>query len=534
MTTADVVKSPIPVASRHLVGACLMLIAGLAAVAFFWDGILFLGSAWSTAEYSHGLIIPVLSSMMFLREMRTVPPAPVTDRDRLPGLAVLLLALLVGLIGNLARIPDVVSYAMIIWVAAMVLITFGWTRGRIFWPSVLHLVFMLPLPGLIYYKLTTNLQLFSSELGIWLVQAAGIQAYLDGNIIDLGSYKLHVAEACSGLRYLFPIMSFSYVFAVLYRGPVWHKIVLLLSAAPITVIMNSFRIGLVGVIVEHFGIEHAEGLSHFMEGWVIFIVCVAMLFGMARLMLTMQRTPMTLTEALDLDFENIAPQFARLRRPEASVVLAAAAVLMAGAALALHVAPDRPRAEIVREPLMFFPPQLGTWRAGPARLLDPDIARVLGADDYRSTVYTSPDATAPVDFFVAWYEDQTRGGIHSPEICLPGSGWEIAEISRIDVADRIGLPDELPLNRAVIQRGFDRVMVYYWFEQYAGPKAWDFAAQVALLWSGIRYGRTDGALGRLTTPIRPDETDAQAEARLLNLLQSAIIPLDRFVPRYKQ
>ena len=55
----------------------------------------------------------------------------------------------------------------------------------------------------------------------------GVPVYLDGNVIDLGVYKLQVAEACSGLRYLFPIMSFSYVFAVLYRGSIWHKVVLL-------------------------------------------------------------------------------------------------------------------------------------------------------------------------------------------------------------------------------------------------------------------------------------------------------------------
>jgi exosortase len=69
-----------------------------------------------------------------------------------------------------------------------------------------------------------------------------VPVFLEGNIIDLGVYKLHVAEACSGLRYLFPILSFSYIFAVLYKGPMWHKAVLLISAAPITVLMNSVRI----------------------------------------------------------------------------------------------------------------------------------------------------------------------------------------------------------------------------------------------------------------------------------------------------
>ena len=95
--------------------------------------------------------------------------------------------------------------------------------------------------------------------------------FLEGNVIDLGVYKLQVAEACSGLRYLFPIMSFSYVFAVLYRGPVWHKIVLLLSAVPIAVLMNSFRIGVIGVLVDRYGIGQAEGFLHFFEGWIIFL-----------------------------------------------------------------------------------------------------------------------------------------------------------------------------------------------------------------------------------------------------------------------
>lgn len=531
MTTIETAGVPPAATASYRMGLGLFAVAALGAAGFFWQGILHLGQAWSTAEYSHGPIIPVLSSVMFLREMRTVPPAHVAAPDRWPGIAVLAVALLLGLAGNLARIPDIVAYAMIVWIAGMVLIAFGWRRGLVFWPSVLHLVFMLPLPGVIYYKLTTNLQLFSSELGIALVQMAGVQAYLDGNIIDLGTYKLHVAEACSGLRYLFPIMSFSYVFAVLYRGPVWHKAVLLLSAAPITIVMNSVRIGIVGVMVEYFGIEHAEGFSHFMEGWVIFVVCVALLFGLARLMLVLQRSPMTLTDALDLDMDGLGPQLARMLRPERSAALAAAAMLMAGSALALHASPERTRVEIDREPLMFFPPQLGDWRSGPAHVLDPTVVDVLGADDHRGATYVARGARAPVDLFIAWYEDQTRGGIHSPEICLPGSGWEIAQINRIDVSGGLGLDEAFPVNRAVIQKGFDRVLVYYWFEQYGGRTAWDFAAKVALLIDGIRHGRTDGALVRLSTPIRPDESDADAQRRLDDLLGVMIGPMSRFVPR---
>ena len=113
---------------------------------------------------------------------------------------------------------------------AILLISFGWSQGKRFWPPVLHLVYMLPLPGVLYFKMSTFLQAISSELGVWFLQLMSVPVFLEGNIIDLGVYKLHVAEACSGLRYLFPILSFSYIFAVLYKGPMWHKAVLLLAA----------------------------------------------------------------------------------------------------------------------------------------------------------------------------------------------------------------------------------------------------------------------------------------------------------------
>jgi exosortase/archaeosortase family protein len=113
--------------------------------------------------------------------------------------------------------------------------------------------------------------------------------------------KLQVAEACSGLQYLFPILSFSYLFAILYRGPMWHKAVLLLLAAPLTVFMNSFRIGMIGVIVNSYGLGWVEGFTHFFEGWVIFIACVAILFLTAVILQRTTRNPLPLSQAIDLD-----------------------------------------------------------------------------------------------------------------------------------------------------------------------------------------------------------------------------------------
>jgi len=317
-------------------GMFWLVVASIGAAIFFIDGVDALLAAWQLPEYSHGPLIPVLSAFLFLRQLKEYPVEPGPKRDRWIGVSVLLLAIVIGTLGKLANIADIVAYATIIWVGGILLVSFGWKTGKHFWPPVLHLVYMLPLPGVIYYKMSTYLQFISSELGVWLLQLLSIPVFLDGNIIDLGVLKLHVAEACSGLRYLFPILSFSYIFAVLYKGPMWHKAVLLISAAPITIVMNSVRIAVAGYIVNYYGLEWVEGFSHFFEGWVIFLACIILLFALAWLMLRLQPKKMSLVDALDLDTDGLVPQAMRLRFVQPSVAMISAAVMMVAAAGAWH------------------------------------------------------------------------------------------------------------------------------------------------------------------------------------------------------
>lgn len=513
-------------------GIFWFLVAVGGAAVFFSYGIEALLIAWQKPEYSHGPLIPVLSLLLFLRQLKEVPIEEGPVHDPWPGFAVMILAALMGLAGNLAKIADITAYAIIIWVWGVLLVSFGWRRGLQFWPPVLHLVYMLPLPDMFYYKLSTYLQYISSEIGVQFLHWLNVSVYLEGNIIDLGVYKLHVAEACSGLRYLFPILSFSYIFAVLYRGPMWHKAVLLLSAAPITVLMNSVRIAIAGVLVNLYGVEWVEGFTHFFEGWVIFISCVLILFGIAWALLFLRRDRLSLVDALDLDTAGLGAQAMRLSLIQPSRALITGAMMIVAAAAAWETAPARETFSPDREPFALFPKHLGEWRSSPPEFLEADVERVLGADDYYQVMLNAPGTKVPVGLFMAWYNDQSQGGVHSPEVCLPGSGWEIAWLERTEISGQIGHPGEFNLNRAIIQKGQTRMMVYYWFEQKGRKVAWDIAAKAHLLIDGITTGRTDGGIVRLTTLIAPGESDADAEARLQDVLQQVIEPLPRFVPSH--
>jgi exosortase D (VPLPA-CTERM-specific) len=511
-------------------GLVWLLVAVVLAGVFFVDGLDALLTAWALPEYSHGPLIPILSGLLFLRQLKEYPPEPGPKRDRWVGVTVIFAALAMGTLGKLANISDIVAYATILWVGGILLVSFGWKTGKHFWPPVLHLVYMLPLPGVLYFKLNTWLQLVSSELGVFFLQLANVPVFLEGNIIDLGVLRLHVAEACSGLRYLFPIMSFSYIFAVLYRGPMWHKAVLLISAAPITVFMNSLRIAVAGIIAQHYGTDWLDGFTHFFEGWVIFAACVAILFLLAWLLLFLQPKKMSLTEALDLETDGLMTQAARIRLVQPSAALITAAALSLGAVAAFQALPDRDGQLIERDSFQFFPRTLGDWdQVGPRERLEDSVAAGLGADDYHSITLSRSALEPGVGLFMAWYEDQSQGGVHSPEICLPGSGWEIAWLERTDIAAEMGTETEFNINRAIIQHGETRMMVYYWFQQGERRIAWDFAAKFYLMVDGIRTGSTDGALVRLTTVI-DDGDETAAEARLRDVLGTLMPHLPRFIP----
>jgi EpsI family protein len=174
---------------------------------------------------------------------------------------------------------------------------------------------------------------------------------------------------------------------------------------------------------------------------------------------------------------------------------------------------------------------LGDWQQrGPEERLSPEIAKALGADDYRQVTLVRDAATPWVGLFMAFYHDQSKGGVHSPEICLPSSGWEIAKLERVDIAPRLGSEGQFLLNRAIIQKGEARMMVYYWFQQGDRRVAWDVAAKFYLLADGIRSGQTDGGIVRLTTAMGSEESEESAEARLLEMTREVIAPLPRFIP----
>lgn len=504
----------------------ILLVVGLTTV--FFDGLMAMVDKWQQEEYNYAYLVPIISAWM-VWQVRGELAARHPQGSWL-GVLVVMIGLLIGFFGELSTIYTLIHYALVIMIFGMALAWVGLEGLKVIWAPLVYLLFMVPLPDFLYSNLSAELQLISSELGVMFIRMLGIPVFLEGNVIDLGVYKLQVVEACSGLRYLFPLMSFGFLCAYLYRGPWWHKVLLFISTVPITVFINSFRIGVTGVLVDNIGIESAEGFLHLFEGWIIFLFAVAIFFAEMLLLARLSGRRAALADLLRLDAMWPGKQNAEPLRRGLSRPLIASAVILAAAAVAANSVSARQEAVPVRESFLSFPMRLGQWQ-GHDNAMEQQYLDVLKLDDYILADYWRPDERLPVNFYVAYYNSQRTGSsAHSPRSCIPGGGWEITQLS--DRAVENVTPEGEPVNvkRAVIAKGLSKQLVYYWFEQRGRHMTDEYTVKLMIFWDALTKNRTDGAMIRLVTPI-PEGTDASAaDERLADFMRVAYQHIEPYVP----
>lgn len=502
----------------------LALVAILAAMIGFRGGLAELFHRWTTQEeYSHGFIIPLVT--VWLLWTRRDALIANLGKPSWAGVALVALAIAMLIVGELSAIFILSQIGFIVVIMGIVLALGGYPLLRTALLPIAFLVFAIPLPYFIDAMLTLRLQLISSELGVWFIRLFDIPVYLDGNIIDMGTYKLQVVDACSGLRYLYPLLSLSFLAAYLFHGPLWQRMVVFLSSVPIAIGMNGLRIGLVGILVAHWGNQMAEGVLHFFEGWVIFLGCAAILALEVYLFAFASRK--SFFEAFYFPRLSASKRFAYMT-PKLKPIVASLMLLFIGG-LSVYLFAERP--EIIQDRTRFveFPEQFGTWRGHPG-MLDLATEKALGVDDYILSDYTQPESPA-VNLYVAYYASQRKGeSPHSPVVCIPGGGWAITDLREMEYADR-GQPQ--PFNRVVIQKGNVKQLVYYWFDERGRKITNEWAAKFYLLTDAILMNRTDGALVRLTTVVLPNETELEADQRLKSFMRDAVPRLSEFLPGAK-
>lgn len=512
------------------------MVWGLLAISFailiilFRDSLWLMVQWWNSEEYSHGYMIPFVSAFLIYQRLNQLPNK--SQQGSWWGPVLLSGALATFVLGEMSAIYTLIQYGFLLALFALVLSTFGTKGFKHIQVALIYLVFMIPLPNFIYFNLSSQLQLLSSQIGVAIIRLFDISVFLEGNVIDLGPMKLQVVEACSGLRYLFPLMSFGFLMACLYRAPFWQRALLFLSTIPITVLMNSFRIGMIGVTVDRWGIHMAEGFLHDFEGWIVFMGCVGILFLEAACLHWFSRDKTAMLDRLQIDVPRLTigwRDFAFDRKRQQPLLVSFVILLILTPVLA--TLSGREEIAPTRKPFSQFPLLHNGW-IGSERALDSDVLNTLKLSDYIQADFRQGSSGAPVNFYVAWYQSQKKGAsIHSPRSCIPGGGWRMDELSQFTVAGithASGSP--LTVNRAIIRKDSSQQVVYYWFEGRHRDITNEYLAKWYIFQDSLTQSRSDGALVRVITSV-PDGGDiALADQRMQQFLRDFYPILPAYTP----
>jgi exosortase D (VPLPA-CTERM-specific) len=511
---------------RLLLGLSALLAAGLLGY-LYADSLVFLFSRWiGSDDYSHGIFIPVICLFLVWQARHRISAAGIENSWW--GLAIVFVGLLIYGVGELATLYVLQHLSLWIVLVGLVIGAVGIRATRAITFPLAYLLTAIPLPNFLFAGLSSKLQLWSSALGVGCLQLVGVTAFREGNVIDLGPVQLQVVEACSGIRYLFPLASLALLCAYLFKDRMWKRVVIVLSSIPISIFVNGFRIGMIGVLVEWNGQGAAEGFSHFFEGSVLFMVSLGLLI--------LEMWALTKVWSMEggLSFFDRFTWTERSPVSPSAVTTVPAAYLCSVAllvpvAVASTLMAERKEIAPPRAIFVDFPMQFDGW-SGTTLALEQQYIDTLRFDDYLLADFRSHNG-ASVNLYVAYYQSQRKGqSAHSPQSCLPGGGWEISSITGVDVLARTGMVRSLHVNRALIQKGGQKQVVWYWFKQRDRILSNEYLVKFFLFWDALSQGRTDGALVRVSSGVGPGETEASADQRLHQLVSAVEPELNRYVP----
>jgi exosortase len=231
---------------------------------------------WTDPNSSHGLIVPFFCAWIVWRSRARIEAAPF--RPSWWGLGIILQAILLLVLGLLGAETFLSRVSFLILIAGLAVQFRGWAFFRtILFPWAL-LALTIPLPAILLNEIAFPLQFLASGIASAMLEVLGVPVLRQGNVIELPSITLDVAEACSGLRSLVSLVTLAVIYGYLFETRLARRTLLVLVAVPIAVVSNGFRIMGSGLLGQFWDPEKAEGFFHLFSGWLVFLLSLGLLF----------------------------------------------------------------------------------------------------------------------------------------------------------------------------------------------------------------------------------------------------------------
>jgi len=242
----------------------------------YYDTILGLIEDWNANDnYSHGFLVPFIT-VYFIWNMKD-QLSNISIKPENNGLFFLIGSLIFFIITNIGAEFFTMRFTMILVLLSGIYYLLGIDFMRQLFLPVSYLIFMIPFPAIIWNKIAFPLKIFATSIAVSVIKFINIPVYSEGNIIHLANTTLEVVDACSGLRSLVSLLALSAAFALITKNTRIRNVILFLSAIPIAIILNIFRLTMTAVLAIKFGPDTAKGFLHDASGFVVFIMAFLLL-----------------------------------------------------------------------------------------------------------------------------------------------------------------------------------------------------------------------------------------------------------------
>lgn len=234
-----------------------------------------LAGQWNNDDdMSHGFFVPVIAAYIVWRQRDEL--ALLKSRPDWMGLLLVVYAALQLLVATLGVELFLARTALVLTIIGVVWFLGGRALLRQLAFPLFLLFFMVPIPAVIYSRITFPLQLLASRLAENALSILSVPVLREGNVLILPNQELSVVEACSGIRSLLSLTFLSLVYGYFFETRTWVRVVLFAATIPIAIVANGSRVTLTGILTQ-IKPELAEGFFHTASGWVIFMVALLIL-----------------------------------------------------------------------------------------------------------------------------------------------------------------------------------------------------------------------------------------------------------------
>ncbi len=237
---------------------------------------------WQIPDFSHGFLVPIFAAYLVWAKRETLRETKIAPSWS--GVAFIVFGAIVLVLGVYGAELFLSRVSLVIMLAGLVVAFGGWELLKELRFVLLVLLLAIPIPSIIFNEITLPLQLLASKLASDLLPIFGVPVLREGNVIQLPSMKLEVAEACSGIRSLMSLFTLSVFYGYVLEKSFPRRALLALSSVPIAIAANAIRIFGTGLCVQYWDPDKAQGFFHEFSGLVMFVASLGCLYIVHRTM----------------------------------------------------------------------------------------------------------------------------------------------------------------------------------------------------------------------------------------------------------